>query len=336
MNDHDVCAIGNALLDIDIEISPATLQRLNVEKGVMTLIDAERERVLLEELDGIKHVKACGGSAANTAVLVSQLGAKVFYSCKVAKDDAGDFYYQDLVSHGVKTNITADNRISGITGKCLAMITPDADRTMNTFLGITEQFSVDELDHQAIANSKYLYIEGYLVASPSAQIAAITAAKIARQNNTKIALTLSDPNMVKFFKDNLLTIIGDGIDLLFCNEEEAKIFTGQEDLNQVSEILKSYASHFVITLSNRGSLIFDGQHSHHVAAYTTSALDTTGAGDVFAGAYLYGLINDFNPKIAGDIASLAAAKIVTKFGPRLNTEEVKNIKQHVNKYLTTA
>src|SRR5579871_6801850 len=167
MKQYHVYGIGNALVDIDFEVSTKTLERLNIDKGVMTLIDESTHHRLLEELDGVKHLKACGGSAGNTLYTLQQLGGKSFYSCKVGNDEAGDFFYHDLVLHGIHTNLHEDHR-EGITGKCIVLVTPDADRTMNTFLGATSNFSKSQLSETALKNAEYLYIEGYLVASPSA------------------------------------------------------------------------------------------------------------------------------------------------------------------------
>ncbi len=336
MKPYDICVIGNALLDIDIEVSQETIDRLKIQKGVMTLINAERERELLEELAGIKHEKACGGSAANTAVIMSQLGSNVFYSCKVANDEAGDYFLNDLLTYGVATNLTGLVRTAGITGKCLAMITPDADRTMNTFLGVTEHFSVNELNLAAIANSSYLYIEGYLVATPSAFEAALLAAKTAKENNTKIALSLSDPNMITYFREQFTQLIEIGVELLFCNKDEALLYTQQTDILGAQSVLKKFAQQFIITLSDKGSIVYNGSQTFNIAAYETHAVDTTGAGDIFAGAFLYGLLKGYHPAHAADIASLASSKVVARFGSRLPAHEVNNIQQHINKVLTVA
>ena len=146
---YHVYGLGNALVDIDIEVSLETLHRLNIEKGVMTLIDADRHLQLLEEMEGVKHVKACGGSAANTAVAVAMLGGKAFYSCKVANDDFGDFFCEELHRYNIHSNLENGDREHGTTGSCLVLVTPDADRTMNTYLGITSNFSRKELDEEA-------------------------------------------------------------------------------------------------------------------------------------------------------------------------------------------
>jgi sugar/nucleoside kinase (ribokinase family) len=159
MKQFQVYGIGNALLDIDFEVSEETIKRMQITKGVTTLIDEATHHRLLEELDGVKHLKACGGSAANTLFTLQQLGAKTFYSCKVGADESGDFFYRNLVKQGIHTNLHESTR-TGVTGKCIVLVTPDADRTMNTFLGVSYEFSIKELSETALMNSEYLYIEG--------------------------------------------------------------------------------------------------------------------------------------------------------------------------------
>src|SRR5262249_25036272 len=162
-------------------VNPTFFSKMKIDKGLMTLVDEKRQKELVEGLAGIQHKRACGGSAANTVIAVAQYGGKSFYSCKVASDETGDFYYRDLVESQVATN-WGEGRESGTTGKCLVMITPDADRTMNTFLGSTAQFSKKEIIEKELVNAEYLYVEGYLVASDSAREAAISARQTALKN----------------------------------------------------------------------------------------------------------------------------------------------------------
>ncbi len=332
MKKYHVYGIGNALVDLDFEVCTATLERLNINKGVMTLIDEARHHYLLEELDGIKHLKACGGSVANTLFTLQQMGAATYYSCKIGNDEAGDFFYQNLMSQGIHTNLHDANR-EGVTGKCIVLVTPDADRTMNTFLGATANFSKDQLSEAALANSEYLYIEGYLVASPTGQEAAILARKMAYERQIKTALSLSDPNMVIYFRDGLLNIIGEQVDILFCNEEEALLFTQATNLEDAKEKLKFFARTFVITLGARGALVYNGTELVHILSYKTTVVDTVGAGDVFAGVFLYGLTHGYGYFHAADIANFAAAKVVAKFGPRLSNEEISEVALMVKEQL---
>lgn len=335
MKQFHVYGIGNALVDIDFEVSVATLERLSIAKGVMTLIDENTHHRLLEELDGVKHLKSCGGSAANTLFTLQQLGAKTFYSCKVGKDDAGEFFYQNLISTGIQTNLREGSN-EGVTGKCIVMVTPDADRTMNTFLGATSKFSKEQLSEAALKDAEYVYIEGYLVASPLGCEASIIAREMAQKNKTKIALSLSDPNMVTYFKQGLIDIIGDQVDILFCNETEALLFTETDNLNTAKENLKKYARTFIITLGGEGALIYDGADYTQIPAHKVPVVDTVGAGDVFAGAFLYGLTHGYGYVQSGKLASRAASKVVSKFGPRLDNHEIDEVRQDLAQMVVNA
>jgi sugar/nucleoside kinase (ribokinase family) len=172
---YDVYGIGNALVDMEFEVSTDFLQKASIQKGLMTLVEESRQTEIISNLHGIQHKRSCGGSAANTMIAISQFGGKSFYSCKVANDETGNFYYKDLLENGVHTNLSTHHLEAGVTGKCIVLITPDADRTMNTFLGITSNFSQKELIEAHIMDSNYLYIEGYLVASPTGKEAAVKA-----------------------------------------------------------------------------------------------------------------------------------------------------------------
>lgn len=322
---YHVYAIGNALLDMEFEVSTDLLQELKIDKGVMTLIEEDHQRDILRQLSDFPCKQSCGGSAANSIIAVSQLGGKCFYSCKVANDKAGSFYLEDLLRYGVDTNLQHHQPEAGITGKCLVLVTPDADRTMNTFLGTAGELSSNELVSEAIADSEYVYIEGYLVGDPRGKEAAIKACNIAKSAGVKIALALSDLNMVKYFKTEILSIIGSGIDFLFANESEALKMAETEDISVAIDYLKTFAKGFAITRGAEGSLIFDGQEVIKIAPVKVKAIDTLGAGDMFAGVFLYGITHGMSFSEAGNLASLASARLVTSLGPRLEAEETKSL-----------
>jgi len=323
MAHYHIYGIGNALVDIEYEVSPETLVDLGVDKGLMTLIELDRHHELYEQLSDQQGHRCSGGSAANTLIGAAQLGANNFYSCKVADDETGTFYMTDLQANGVSSNLNMHNRPAGVTGKCLVMITPDADRTMNTYLGITSEFSETELDMDAIAQSEYLYIEGYLAPAPDAQAAAVKARETAKAAGVKTALTLSDPNMVSFFKDGLLAMAGPDLDLCFCNDAEAKLMFDTESMNDCIEGMKSLASRFAITLGADGALLYDGKETLTVPAKNVDAIDTNGAGDIYAGSFLYGITQGMSFGQCGELASAAAAKLVTQYGARLTLDEMQ-------------
>lgn len=324
MSKYDIYGIGAALVDTEIEVTDPDLSQLNIEKGVMTLVDEKRQHELLNSLHGhlVASKRASGGSAANSVIAASYFGAKTFYSCRVANDENGDFYLKDLRNAGVDYH-TENGKDGGITGKCLVMITPDAERTMNTFLGISEQLCEADIDDAALKASQYVYIEGYLVTSATGQPAAISLRKKAEAYGVKTALSLSDPAIVKFFHEGMCKMVGDGVDLLFCNELEAQSFTQTDNLESAFEALKTSARSFAITLGSKGALIFDGQSRIEVAAPAVTAIDTNGAGDMFAGSFLYALSQGQDYRTAGQLGCKAAAQVVSQFGPRLQPEQHK-------------
>lgn len=329
MSTYHIYGIGAALVDTEIEVTDSDLQTYNIEKGVMTLVDEARQTELMSHLSEhlVASKRASGGSAANTIIGASYFGANNFYSCKVADDDNGQFYLNDMQAAGVSTTSSPSDQ--GITGKCLVMITPDAERTMNTFLGASETVSVNELDEEALKQSQYAYIEGYLVTSDSGRAAAIKLRELAEQHKVKTAFTLSDPAMVQFFGDGLKAMIGNRVNLLFCNKDEALGFTGTDSLEQAVDALKDYADEFAITLGNEGALIYDGEKTLNIAPHTVTAIDSNGAGDMFAGAFLYAITHGYSHQQAGDLASAASAQVVSQYGPRLQAQQHLDILKRV-------
>jgi len=326
MKKYHVYAIGNAIVDNEFEIEDQFLNQNDIEKGLMTLVEQDRQEELLRALKeqyGLRK-RASGGSAANTIIATQYFGGQTFLSCKVAADEAGDFYCHDLKAAGIATNLSSQ-RDPGVTGECIVMVTPDAERTMNTFLGVAGDISPLELVPEELANSEYLYIEGYLVTSDCARQAVIEAKEIAKNNGVKIALTLSDPSMVEFFKDGMTEMIGDGVDLLFCNQQEALTWTGADTLDLAAQKLQHIAQRFCITLGAKGALIYDGSSYINVPPHPVKAIDSNGAGDMFAGAFLYGISHGMSAAEAGNLASLASSAVVSQFGPRLPAEEYKSL-----------
>ena len=324
MAKYDVYGLGNALVDMEFEINDQFLQDNNIDKGVMTLVDENQQHELIGQLDVFEGNKASGGSAANTLIAVSSMGGSAYYSCKVADDELGHFYLDDLKSANVDCNMNGKHK-GGITGKCLVMVTPDAERTMHTFLGVSSELSPYEISEEAIRNASFCYLEGYLTTSESGKAANIEARKIAEANNIKTALTFSDPFVVEHFRDGFTETIGDGIDLLFCNEAEALSYTKKQSINEAAEVIKTFSKTFAITLGAEGALVYDGKNQIQIEANTVKAVDTNGAGDLFAGAFMYGLTHGKSFEQAGILASKASSIIVSQFGPRLKLEQYQSL-----------
>lgn len=322
MKQYQLYGLGAALVDTEIDVTDEDLEKLGIDKGLMTLVERERQDELLAALEGhLVHSKqASGGSAANSIIAASYFGAKTFYSCKVADDEHGHFYMNDLKAAGVHADYHQKAN-EGVTGKCLVMITPDAERSMNTYLGISASLSSAEVNPDALAASEYLYMEGYLVTSDTGREAAIHAREHARKNGVKTSLSFSDPGIVEHFRDGLQSMVGSGIDLVFCNKEEALHWGETRELNNAIDALKQVSNTFAITLGADGSLVYDGSQLIEIAPHKVKAVDTNGAGDMFAGAFLYGISNGMDFAQAGDLASRAAAAVVSDYGPRLAPEK---------------
>ena len=325
MKKFDVYAIGNALVDIEYHATSHKLLELNIDKGVMTLIDEQRQNSLIAQLGESHESMACGGSAANTIIALAQMGARTHLDCRVSNDMTGQVFARDLHDSGVNSNLDFKPLPAGITGKCLVFVTPDADRTMNTFLGVSAELDTDDIDTEAIKISEYIYIEGYLASADNTRDAAIEARRIAESHDIKTSLTLSDPNMVKFFRESIEAMIGDRVDLLFANEDEAMELAATDNLDEAVQLFKKISRSFAITRGKDGALLFDGVALIEVQSKPVQAIDTLGAGDMFAGAFLYGLSEGMSFHQAGDLASLASAKIVTQFGPRLRAKQTRTL-----------
>jgi sugar/nucleoside kinase (ribokinase family) len=324
MSKYDVYGLGNALVDMEFEINDQFLQDNAIDKGVMTLVDENQQHELIEQLDTFEGNKASGGSAANTLIAVSSMGGSSYYTCKVADDDLGHFYLNDLKTANVDCNMEGKHK-GGITGKCLVMVTPDAERTMHTFLGVSSELSPYEVSEDAIKNASYCYLEGYLTTSESGKAANIQARKIAETNNIKTALTFSDPFVAEHFRDGFTETIGNGIDLLFCNEAEALSYTRKNSVDEAVEVIKTFAKTFAITLGAEGAAVYDGSNLISIAANPVKAVDTNGAGDLFAGAFMYGLTHGKSFEEAGILASKASSIIVSQFGPRLKLQQYQSL-----------
>lgn len=328
---YDVCGIGNALVDYEIEVQDQFFIENGVEKGLMTLVDEDRQNELIRKSKEKIRNRQGGGSGANSIFGLTQLGGKGFYICRVANDEDGKFYINSLTDEGVGSSLKIKNLPDGHTGKCLIMITPDAERTMNTFIGISGDLSKQDVDEEAIKASRYIFLEGFPVSSPSGLEAMIYAKQIAEANGVKVAMTFSDPAMVKYFNDEIKEVVGTGVDLLFCNIEEAELFTGKTGIEEVALSLKKVARHFVVTMSEHGAIAFDGNEQVKIEPVPVKAVDSTGAGDMFAGAYLYGIISGMDLATAGKLASTASSAVVAKYGPRLSQSAMDEIRKSVIK-----
>jgi sugar/nucleoside kinase (ribokinase family) len=325
MSHHHLYAIGNALVDTEYEVSDALLGTMGVSKGHMTLIDTPQRSELLAHVKGLHARRTGGGSAGNTVVALAQLGGQAFYSCRVADDELGAFYSQDLQANGVSTNLTHTAAQAGQTGSCMVLVTPDAERSMCTFLGATSQLDANALHPQDIAKSHIYYMEGYLAASPSGLEAAVKGRQIATEHQVQTALTLSDVSMINFCRPGLEAMMGDGLDYLFANEEEAQTWCGTNDLEAIISQLSTLAKTVCLTRGPQGCIVVQGSQHTEVPALPTQAVDTNGAGDMFAGTFLYGITHGHTPAQSAALANRTAAAVVRQHGNRLTAAQMQSI-----------
>jgi sugar/nucleoside kinase (ribokinase family) len=321
MANVDLFAIGNALIDQEFKVSDDFLAEQNLQKGTMQLTDGATQAALYQNLKVTQNYKgqASGGSAANTTVAFAALGGSAFYACRVGNDDLGQIYLAGLNEAGIQT--TSKSISEGVTGTCMVLVSPDSERTMHTFLGITAELTDAQIDFEPLKTAQWLYIEGYLSTSDTARKAVAQARQIAKDNGVKIALTLSDPAMVQYARTGLDELIADGVDLLFCNEQEALMYTETNHIDAALAKLKMLSKHVVITLAAKGALIATETENFTVTGREVTAVDTNGAGDAFAGAFLYALNAKLGFKTAAELAILISSQVVSQFGPRLTVSD---------------
>ena len=321
MTSVDLFAIGNALIDQEFKVSDEFLTQHNLQKGTMQLTDGDQQANLYTQLKQSEVYKgqASGGSAANTTVAFSALGGTAFYGCRVGNDELGKIYLDGLNEAGIQT--TAKSVSEGVTGTCMVLVSPDSERTMQTYLGITAELSAEQIDFEPLKTAQWLYIEGYLSTSATARAAVKQAREIARAHQVKIALTLSDPAMVQYAREGLNELLDDGVDLLFCNQQEAMMYTETTTVEDALAKLKLHSKYVVITLSAEGAIISSEQETIRVSGRAVTAVDANGAGDAFAGSFLYALNTGDNLQTAAELAILISSEVVSQFGPRLANQD---------------
>ena len=312
----DLFGLGNALVDTEVNVSDDFLDSMQISKGHMTLIDNDRMHELVGELSEHPKAMSSGGSAANTIYAVQAFGFKTSYACKVADDEVGRFFLQDMRDAGVEVNANA-TASSGQSGQCLVLITDDAERTMNTNLGISAELSSEDVAFEKLKEAKYFYVEGYMSSSPPATAATIACHKTATQNGVATAVSLSDPSMVEFCRDGLTDILGNGVEVLFCNEEEALTWAKTDSMDVAIAELRDIAQELYITLGAKGSLAISKAGIKHADGSPTQAVDTTGAGDMYAGACLAARLAGATPSEAAGFANHCASMVVSQYGARL-------------------
>ena len=320
----DLIGLGNAIVDIIVNIEDEFLEINNLDKGSMNLINSDESQRLLENCKVIKKIS--GGSSANTVVCLAELGNNVQFIGRVKNDQFGNFFSSDIKKSKTIFN-TPPTTEGASTAHSIILITPDAQRTMCTYLGASIEFEPKDIDLSVLKESKYLYLEGYLWDSELAKDAFLKAAHIAKQSDTKIILSLSDSFCVDRHRKSFLELIDGYVDIVFCNESEVLSLFQKDKLANCQRDLSSLCELVVVTLGRNGSLVVNNNYVEVIKSIKKEKIiDTTGAGDIYAGGFIHGLINNYSLKKCGEIGSICAGQIITQLGSRSNIDLRKLIR----------
>lgn len=323
---YDVVAIGNAIVDIIGHCDEAFLAKHGASKGHMRLVDAATIASLYSAMG--PAIEISGGSAANTVVGMASFGGKTAFIGKVATDEFGRIFRHDISSAGVKFDSVAVNG-GAPTSRSLILVTPDGERTMNTFLGISTELDGGEVDPALIRASKIVYLEGYLFDRPEAKSAFRDAVAIAKSSGGQVALTLSDGFCVDRHRIEFLGLIKSGIDILFANESEVKALYETSDFDTAAARAAGDVPLAVLTRSAKGSTIFNKGAATSVSAHAIErVVDTTGAGDLYAAGFLHGFARGASMETCGRLGALAASEIISHVGARPETNLADLAAQH--------
>jgi sugar/nucleoside kinase (ribokinase family) len=316
MKEFGLCGLGNAVMDIFLEVSEEEFATLGFERGTMRLVDVGEQKVLLDRYQRHEPKLASGGSVANSTIAFSQLGgAAAFIGC-VGDDRYGLFYSSEFEELGI--DIGNPIIVNESTSTCVCLVTPDAERTMRTCLAVSSHLAARHVEERRIENSEWLFIEGYVFANPdTGQTAIREAMRLAKRHGTKIAITCSDAFVPQVFGQALNEALAEA-DLFFCNEGEACAVSGASDAEDAFKKLKSKFPSLVVTNGAHGAYIRHDGVEAHVPSFPTEPKDLTGAGDMFAGAFLYGITHGVSPVNAARGASYLCHKVISQVGARLH------------------
>ncbi len=312
---YDVIGIENPLMDLLVQVPDDTLDKLRLKKNHMMLIDEERHRFLLEHLQGVNIQSEPGGSCANTMLGIAQLGGKSAYCGKVGRDAYGKLYISKLEEGGVASYISPDGTVTGST---VIMVTPDAARTMNTFLGACQELTPADIPVDAIQSSQLLYITGYLWDTENQKEAALLALRTAGSEGIQVAMSLADPFCVVRHKEDFAEILAEYVDFVFANREEALELTGTDSTHEAMAALRKWCGGAAITLGSSGAFASRGDEQVYLDAQPVEPVDTTGAGDAFAAGFLHGLTSGASLFQCGRLGTGFAAQVIQRIGPRLD------------------
>jgi len=310
-----VVGIGNSVVDVLSHVEDEFLVENGIEKGIMTLIDLERAVAIYKKIG--PSIEISGGSAANTIAGLAQMGAKTAYVGKVKGDQLGAIFAHDLRAQGATYEVPlADVGHAAETGRCMVMVSPDAERSMNTYLGVSEFLTPDDIDEAMMADADWIYLEGYRFDGPESHAAFAKAIAACKGAGGHVALTLSDPFCVERHRDAFREMIRDHVDLLFCNEHEMRAMYEDEDLSVALRLAAGEVDTVACTVGAEGAYIWRDGKEVHAPADPVHLVDATGAGDLFAAGFFYGELNGFDTLTTGRMGCVAAGEIISHIGAR--------------------
>jgi sugar/nucleoside kinase (ribokinase family) len=323
----DVTAIGNAIVDVIAQADDALLAAHNLPKGAMSLIDADRAEKLYAIMGPGKE--ASGGSAGNTIAGIAMLGGRTAYIGKVADDQLGRIFTHDIRAAGVTYDTPA--LVGGVpTARSLIFVTPDAQRTMQTFLGACTQLGPEDINTGYITSSQVVYMEGYLWDLPRAKQAMLDAAMKGKESGVKVSLTLSDAFCVARFRDEFLQLAEKYVDILFANESEILSLYQTDDFDEALQRVRNHCEIAALTRSEKGSVVVNGDEVHVIDAVKgVTVVDTTGAGDAYAAGFLYAYTQGLSLKTCGRLGGAMAAQVISQYGPRAQASDIKRLAAQV-------
>ena len=311
---YDVVGIGNAIVDVLAKVGEGFLSERNLEKGSMVLVEAADAGKIYADL--VPEREVSGGSAANTVSCLASLGGTPAFIGKVHDDELGKLFKRDIGAAGIDF-FTAPLEQGPSTGRSIVLVTPDADRSMFTYLGASKKLSTHDIDEEIIKSSKIVYLEGYLWDGQSAQKAMVKACKLAKKHNKQVAFSLSDKQCVIRHRQEFVKLIDRYVDILFANETEILALYQETDIMSTLDIVKQHCKIAAITRNDKGSVVVNGRTKCFVEAETVeNVIDSTGAGDSYAAGFLFGLLNNRSLGTCAMIGGIAAAEVISHYGAR--------------------
>ena len=330
---YDISALGNALVDTQYKVDHDFLNSFGLEADAMTLASSEEQAPIIKKLIeiGSESMSDCGGSATNSLVAAANYGSNCHHVCRVADDEDGKKYLDSLRSAGVKHIGVSEDNTDMPTGKCLILVTPDAKRTMISMLGVSAFLGSSDIDYDVVQNSKIFYIEGYMVTSDDNFNAVISVLENLKASETLKALSLSDAGIVHGFKEKFDLIESYGIDMIFCNDDEAIAFSGKDSFDDAVEFYKSKSYMTAITKGSEGSVVIENNNVHQTKAEEIIPIDTNGAGDMFAGSFMHAYLEGHDIQNCAKFSNYASSRVVETFGPRLDAKGYSEVLNKLKK-----